>query len=90
MHPTRFSGEVRSAEDCLDFVWWLCLRCIILRLGPLVVNVVLEVPAANEFLNFILKCNAFFNSVTDVIMLSAIFVLIPFRAVSTQWVRPLE
>ena len=47
--PTRLSNEVRPAKDRLNFVWGLCLRRIILRPGPPVVNVVLEVLVANEF-----------------------------------------
>ena len=27
--PTRFSSEVRSAEDRLDFAWRFCLRSIV-------------------------------------------------------------
>ena len=83
LRPTLFSGEVRFTEDRPDFVWGLCLKCIILRSGPPVVNVVLEVPATNEFLDLILECNALFSSVTDVLIVLTIFTLIPFRAVPT-------
>ena len=85
-----FSAEVRFVEDRPDFMWGLCLKCIILRPGPPVVNVVLEVPAVDEFLDLIFECNALFSSVTDVLVVSTKFTLIHFRAVSTQWVRPLE
>ena len=90
LRPTRFSGEVRSTKDRLDFLWGFCLRCIILWPGPPVINGVLEVPAVDEFLNLILKCNALFSRVTDVLVVSAIFTLIPFGEVSTQRVRLLE
>ena len=86
----RFSGEVRFIEDHLDLVWGLCLKCIVLHPGPPVVNVVLEVPVAGELLDFILECNALFSGVTDVLVVSTIFIMIPFRAISTQRVRPLE
>ena len=90
LRPKRFSNELRSAKDRPDFVWRLCLRCIILRPGPPIVNVILEVPAMDEFLDLILECNAFFGSVTDVLVVFAIITLIPFGVVSTQWVRLLE
>ena len=89
LYPTHFS-VTRSTEDRLDLVWGLCLRCIIMLPGFPIVNVVLEVPTVDEFLNLILKCNALFSGVTDVLMVSTIFILIPFGAISTQQVRPLE
>ena len=88
--PTHFSGEVRSTKDRPDLVWGLYLRCIILRPGPPVVNVVLEAPTTNELLDFILEHNALFRGVTNVLMVSTIFILIPLGTVSTQRVRPLE
>ena len=90
LYLRRFSGEVRFVEDHPNFVWRLYLRCIILRPGPPVVNVVLEVPMVDELLNFILKRNAFFYGVTNVLMVSTIFILIHLGAISTQRVRLLE
>ena len=54
------------------------------------VNIILEVLAVDEFLDLILECNALFSSVTNVFMVLAIFILIPFGTVSTQRVRQLE
>ena len=82
--PVRFSSEVRSAEDRPDLVWGLRLRCIVLRPGPLAIDVVLEVFAADDFFNLILECNALFSGVTDVLMISTIFILIPLGAISMQ------
>ena len=90
LRPTRFSSEVRPAEDRPDFLWGFCLKSIVLRPGPLVVDVILEEPVANEFLNLILESDALLSGVTDVLVESAIFVLIPLRAVSMKRVRPLE
>ena len=84
------SNEVRSVEDRLDFMWGLYLKSIILRPGPPIVNVVLEVPAADEVLDLTLECDTLLGDVTNVLVKLAIFVLIPLRAVSTQRVRPLE
>ena len=88
--PMRFSCEVKSAEDRLDFAWGLYLRSIILLTGPPIVNVILEVPMVDEFLDLILEHDALLSGVTDVLMELAVFVLIPLRVVSTQQVRPLE
>ena len=68
---------MRSAEDRPDFAWGLCLRSIILRPGLPVVNVVLEVLAADEFLDLILERDALLCGVTDVLVVSTVFVLIP-------------
>ena len=88
--PTHFSGKVRSTEDHPNLVWGLHLRCIVLQLGPSTVNVVLEVPTADEFFDLILECNTFFSGVIDVHVVSTIFILIPFGAASMQWIKPLE
>ena len=88
--PTRFSCEVRSAEDCPDFAWAFYLRSIILQPCLLVANVVLEVPTVDEFLDLILKCDALLSGVIDILVVSVAFVLILLGAVSTQRVRLFE
>ena len=88
--PMHFSSEVRSTKDHLDFAWEFCLRSIVLRPGPPVVDVILKVPTANEFLNLILESDVLFSGVTDILVVSAVFILISLRSISMQWVRPLE
>ena len=72
--PMHFSNEVRSTEDHPNFAWGFCFRSIILRPSPLVVDVVLEVPTMNEFLDLILECDALLGGVTDVLVVSTVFV----------------
>ena len=61
-----------------------------MRPSPLVVDVVLEVPTMNEFLDLILECDALLGGVTDVLVVSTVFVLIPLGVVSMQRVKLLE
>ena len=61
-----------------------------MRPSPLFVDVVLEVPAANELLDLILEGDALLNGMANILVEPAIFVLVSLRAVSTQRVRPLE
>ena len=44
----------------------------------------------DEFLNLILKRDALLGGVTNFLVVSAVFILIPLGTVSTQRVRPLE
>ena len=83
MRPTCFSSEKRSTEDCPDFAWGFYFRPIILRLGPPVVDVILEVPAADELRDLIIEGDAFLSRVTNIFVEPTIFVLVPFGAVST-------
>ena len=88
--PMCFSSEVRPAEDRPDLMWGHSLKCIVLWPGPPIVDVVLEVPAMDEFLNFILECNALFSGVTDIFMVLTIFIMIPLGAISMQRVKSFE
>ena len=67
-----------------------CLQGIILWPGPSAIDIILKVPAVDELFNFILKRDTLFRSVTNVLVVSTIFVLIPLGTVSTQWVMPFE
>ena len=88
--PIRFSSKVRFAKDRLDFVWGFCFRPIILWPSPLVVDVILEVPMADKLLDLIFEGDVLLSRETEFFVVSAVFVLIPFGAVSMQWVRHLE
>ena len=80
--PTRFTSKIRSPKDCPDFLWGLCLRGIILRPRPSAIDIILGVHVVNELFNFILKCDILLRGITNVLVVSTILVLIPFRAVS--------
>ena len=87
---SHLSGEVRPAKDGPDFVKRFCLVLVTVRLGYPITDVVLEVPITNEFLNLFLKHDTFLCSVADILVISIVFVLISFGAVSSQWVGPPE
>ena len=84
LHSKHFSSKVRSVEDRPNFVWGFCFKSVVLRPGPPVVDVILEVPAMNELLDLILEGDAFLSCVTDVLMVPTVFVLAPLKAVSIQ------
>ena len=88
--PMHFSSEVRSAKDRPNFTWGFYFRSIIFWPGPHVVDVILEVLTVNEFLDLIIKCDTLLGGVTNVLVESTIFILVPLRAVSTQRVRPFK
>ena len=79
----HFSSKVGSAEDRLDFVSWFYFRSVVLRPSPHIVDVILEVPAADEFLDLILEGDALLNYMTDIFVKPTVFVLVPLGAVST-------
>ena len=79
----RFSCKMRSPEDCPDLVWRLYLRGIILWPDPSTIDIILKVPAVDELFNFILKRDTLFHGVTNALVVSTIFVLIPLGTVST-------
>ena len=86
----RFTGKIRSPKDCPDFVWGLRLRGVILQPSPSAIDIILEVLAADELFNFILKRDTLLCGVTNVFVVSTIFVLILLGTVSMQRVRPFE
>ena len=81
---------MRSVEDRLDLAWGFYFRSIILRHGPSIVHVVLDVPVVNELLDLILKGDTLLNGVTGILVVPIIFVLVPLGAISAQRVRLLE
>ena len=85
-----FPNEMRSSEDHPNLAWGFCFRFVILRPGPPIVDVVLEVPTANKLLDLILESDALLSGMANVFVERALFVLVPFEAVSMQWVMPLE
>ena len=88
--PARLSSKMGSAKDSLDLVWGLHCRMVILRSHPPVVDIVLQVLATNELLYLIFKGNALLNVMVDISVESAVLVLVPLGAISSQRVRPLK
>ena len=88
--PACFSGKVWPTEYGLNLTLMLYLRCFVLWSGPPSINAILKVPAIDELFNFILQHNKLLCSVTNVLMVSAILILVPLGVVSTQWVRSFE
>ena len=82
MGSTPFTGKMGPPKDGPDFVWRVCLRCFVLWSGPLAINVILKVPATDDFFNFILKRDTLIRGVTDILVVPTILVLVPFGAVS--------
>ena len=72
-----FPDEVRSTEDGSDFQRRSCLALVLSGLGDPVADVVLEVSLSDELLNLILEGNAFFRSVADIHVVSAVLILVP-------------
>ena len=46
--PKCFPSEIRPTKDCPDLALGFCFRYLVLRPGPPIINVVLEIPAVNE------------------------------------------
>ena len=90
LDPTSFTGKVGSTKDCLDFMWRLCLWCFFPWSGSPSVDIILKVPKTDEFFDLILKRDTLLRNMTDVLVVSTILVLVPFRADSTQQVGPFE
>ena len=78
----RFPGEMWSTKDSSDLKGRSYLVLVLVGLGALVADVVLEVPLSDEFFNLILECDVFFCGVANISVISAILVLVHFRAVS--------
>ena len=58
--------EVWSSEDGSDFARRSCLALVLMGLGVLVADVVMEVSLSNELLNLIFEGDAFFCGVADI------------------------
>ena len=83
----RLPGEVRSAEDGSDFTGRSCLVLVLVGLGAPVADVILDVSISDKLLNLIFEGDAFFCGMTDVFVKSVVFILVPFRAVSSHRIR---
>ena len=55
---------------------------VLVGLGALVADVILEVSLSDELLNLVFEGDAFFHGVDDVSMKSAVFILVSLRTVS--------
>ena len=86
----RLFGEVRPTKDCFDFVKRFCLVLATMQLGSSVVDIVLEIPIADEFLNLILKHDTLLCNVVDTFVIPAVLALVSLGVASSQWVQPLE
>ena len=69
---------MQPAKDSPDLVRRSGPILVIMWPGAPVADIISEVSLLDEFFNLILKRNAFFRGVTDISMVSAVFVLIPF------------
>ena len=81
---------MQPTKDGPDFAEKFCLVLITAQPSSLVTDVVLEVLIADEFLDPILKHDVLLCGVADILVILAVFALISFGAVSSQWVWPLE
>ena len=88
--PMRLSCEMGSTEDRPNLAWGFCFRSLVLRPSPPIVDVILEVFAADELLSLILEGDTVLSGVIDILMEPKVFILVPLGAISTQWVRPLK
>ena len=82
LSSSHFPSEVWPAKDSLDLVRRSGLTLVIVWLCAPVEDIIPEVSLSGEFFNLILECVALFHGVADISMVSAVFVLIPLRAVS--------
>ena len=46
--------------------------------GAPVADIVLEVPLSDEFFDLVLKCDAFFSGMANILMVSVVLVLVSF------------
>ena len=82
LSSSYLSGEVWPAEDSSDLARRPVFILVVLWRGASVTDIVPEVSLSDEFFNLILEHDAFFRSVADISVESAVLVLIPLRAVS--------
>ena len=76
--PSYFPSEMWSTEDSSDHVRRFCLLSVLMGLSAPVADIALEVPLSDEFFDLILKCDAFFGVVANILMVLAVFVLVSF------------
>ena len=88
--PTCLSSKMWSTKDCPDFTWGLHLWSVILWSRPPVIDVVLQVLAADKFLYLIFQGDTFLYCIVDISVKSVILVMIPLGTISPQWVKTFE
>ena len=69
---------MRFFEDSSDHTRRFCLLSVLVGPGALVADIVLEVPLSDEFLDLVLKCDAFFGGMANILMVSVVLVLVSF------------
>ena len=82
LRPTPLPGKIRSTEDRLNLAWGFYFRFVILQLCPPIIDVILEVPVANDFLNLFFEGDALLNGVIDIFM-ELVVLVVSFGVVST-------
>ena len=88
--PVRFSVKMGLAEYGPNLMRRFYLWHIVLWFRPSSTNIILKVPTADELFNFIFQHDTLLYSVTNILVVSAVLILVSFLAVSMQWVRSLE
>ena len=73
-----FPNEVWPAEDSSNLARKSCLPLVVAQLGASVVDIISEVSFSDEFLNLILEHDELLHGVANVLVISVIFILIPF------------
>ena len=72
-----FPHEVCPAEDSSDLARRSCLTLVVTWLGASIAYIISKVPFSDEFLDLIIEHDALLCGVTDVLVIPAIFILIP-------------
>ena len=80
---SRLSGEVQPAEDGLDFAKGSYLALVSARLSTFVMDITPEVPVTYDFRDLILDHDTLLSSMADILVISAILILISFGVVSS-------
>ena len=79
---SHLPSEVWFAEDTFDFARRSCLVLVLAGLGAPIADIVLKVSLSDELLDLLLKGDVFFRGVADISVVSAVFALVSFRAIS--------
>ena len=79
---SRLPSKVQSVEDGSDFKMRSYLALVLVGLGALVANVILEVSFSDELLDLVFEGNAFFRGVADISVKPTVFILVPLQVVS--------
>ena len=85
----RLSSEVQLAKDGPDFTRRSYLTLVSARLSASVLNLILEVPISDEFLDLISEHDALLRCMADILVILIILIPIPFETISSQRIKPL-